>query len=472
VDVQATGGSPTSSSGPEAQTARTLSVHSRTAVKVEKSCPVPNTHSRLRQAHDAWHEALDAYPDPAEFTRRINALIPALRAVTLMMQKELKGADWFESWYAPWRTRMEADPRMRWVVDARNHIEHRGDLDTHSTARVTVLAGAARVPHCDLEVSPLLSPSEVAQQVVLCGLPEDVLRDATLKVERRWVAEGLANHEILDALAHCYGMLATIVVEAHDRSGVQMQTFGGETHGGRHQRSPHPSGRLPCMLVGQEARTAYWHLGEDLEVSVEATQADVDPADIPAIAERYGDLILPSLPEGDAVDQALTFHTWAKQMLAQDGYHVPHAFLLGPGGHATIVRMLPDDQQGKDVMMERLAQEVLHHGSSSVVFTTETWLAPMVPANDPRARVRARDRADRSEALVTYAITREGRARTLLTRFARPRGRIRLESTVDQDGVDMAFLSPLKAVWSQWPDTGDVRARAEGAGSEGRAPRS
>jgi hypothetical protein len=168
----------------------------------------------------------------------------------------------------------------------------------------------------------------------------------------------------------------------------------------------------------------------------------------------------------------MTFHALGKQMLAQDGYHVPHAFLLGPGGHATVVRMLPDDQQGKDVMMERLAQEVLHQGSSSVVFTTETWLAPMVPAHDPRARVRARDRADRSEALVTYAITRTGRARTILTRFARPKGRIRLENTVDQGGVDMAFFSPLRAVWSQWPDTGNKDASTEGPGPGGRAPHS
>jgi hypothetical protein len=58
------------------------------------------------------------------------------------------------------------------------------------------------------------------------------------------------------------------------------------------------------MLVGQEVRTAYWHLREDLEVSVDATRADFDAANLPAIAERYGDLILPSLPEGDAVDQA------------------------------------------------------------------------------------------------------------------------------------------------------------------------
>jgi hypothetical protein len=437
-------------------------------MKVEKSCPIPNTHSRLRQAHDAWHEALDAYSDPAEFTRRINALIPALRAVTLMLQKELNARDWFESWYAPWQNRMKADTTMKWALAARNHIEHRGDLDTQSTARVTVLAGAARVPHSDLEVSPLLSHSQIAQHVVLRGMPEHVRRDATLKVERRWVADGLPDRELLDALAHCYGMLATIIVEAHERCGVQMQTFGGEAHDGPHQRSLHPSGRLPCMLVGLDLRTAYWHLGEDLEVSVDATQAHFDPTDIPAIAERYGDLILPSLPDGDAVDQAMTFHAWGKQMLAQDGYHAPHAFLLGPGGHATVVRMLPDDQQGKDVMMERLAQEVLHQGSSSVVFTTETWLAPMMPAIDPRAQIRARDRADRSEALVTYALTRNGRARTLLTRFTRPKGRVRLQKTVDQDGADMAFFAPLRAVWSQWPDTGDEAASTEGTDPEGR----
>jgi hypothetical protein len=45
-----------------------------------------------------------------------------------------------------------------------------------------------------------------------------------------------ATQEEFDTLAHCYGVLAGLLSEAHERMGVRMQTFGG--------------------------RTAYWHLGE------------------------------------------------------------------------------------------------------------------------------------------------------------------------------------------------------------------
>ncbi len=232
-------------------------------MRIEKSCPIPKSHNRLRQVHDLWHEVEFAYPDADEFVVKLNACIQAARSVTWVLQQEGKRREGFDSWYTSWQDRMRADLRMRWLVEARNTIEKRGDLDTHSVAAVSLALTDGEYPMAELEVPPLMSPAEAARVIKLEDLPERVRRQAVMVVERRWTVPELPADELLDTLGYCYGVLATVVREAHELLGVKMQTFGGETHGGRHQRGPHPSGRLTCMQPTTEMRTAYWHLGAD-----------------------------------------------------------------------------------------------------------------------------------------------------------------------------------------------------------------
>jgi hypothetical protein len=55
-----------------------------------------------------------------------------------VLQKEHVAVPDFEPCYAGWQERMKADPVMRWLVDARNQIVKRGDLETRSTARALI----------------------------------------------------------------------------------------------------------------------------------------------------------------------------------------------------------------------------------------------------------------------------------------------------------------------------------------------
>ena len=57
-------------------------------LRSEKSCPLPVTHTRLHQAHELWHRAADAYPDPEDFVLNLNQLLVTLRQVTFMLQTE------------------------------------------------------------------------------------------------------------------------------------------------------------------------------------------------------------------------------------------------------------------------------------------------------------------------------------------------------------------------------------------------
>jgi hypothetical protein len=78
---------------------------------------------------------------------------------------------------------MKADPLMRWLVDARNQIVKRGDLETRSTARALIRSYGA---------------------IAL--------------TESRRLTKDLPDRELLEARAHCYGILSVIVAEAHERA--------------------------------------------------------------------------------------------------------------------------------------------------------------------------------------------------------------------------------------------------------------
>ena len=379
------GGDPAAS--PRAARLR-VSQHVGVHLRVERSCPLPKTHNRLRQTHDLWHELQAAYPDADEFVTKLNASLTAARSVTFVLQKELSHQPWFDDWYGPWQERMRADPLMRWLVEARNAVEKQGDLDTASVALVSLLLTDDERLLDRLEVPPLASPAEVAQVVKLTELPGRIRDQAVLAVERRWTVPELADGELLDTLAHCYGVLAGLVSEAHERMGVRMQTFGGEEHGARHDRRPHPSGRLPCMLSTAEARTAYWHLGErSLMHHVTKMVERAGPDALEQAAGRYGigggqHGLMPGLSPRH---RAAAMHALGKRMLEVDGFHRTFAWLYRDDKQVAMLVLDPEDQQDKVVKIRRLAQEVQRTGADTVLLTTEAWLAPEVDDEDPRA---------------------------------------------------------------------------------------
>src|SRR5437660_1246 len=107
--------------------------------KLEKSCPLPKTHTRLHHVHELWHRVAADYGDPDAFVVSINAALVALRSVSFMLKKERACIPDFDAWYAPHEAGYRADPLMSWLKDARNYVEKEGDLDLHSRARVNLL---------------------------------------------------------------------------------------------------------------------------------------------------------------------------------------------------------------------------------------------------------------------------------------------------------------------------------------------
>ena len=96
----------------------------------QERCPLPNTHSRLRQAHQLWHQTLAAYDQPEIFRANLNSTIEALRNVTFMLQNEKAVIPDFDVWYAPQQEQLKRDSVVKWLAEARTVVVHRSDLET------------------------------------------------------------------------------------------------------------------------------------------------------------------------------------------------------------------------------------------------------------------------------------------------------------------------------------------------------
>lgn len=133
----------------------------RAKLQVERTCPLTSAHTRLRQAHELWHRTAASYPFPDDFVLNLSQLIVTLRQVTFMLQNQKGKIADFKDWYeVGWRARLKADPLMVWLYDARTTIEHVGDLDIASTAKVSVIADWLDGPYAVFEVPPHVGPKK------------------------------------------------------------------------------------------------------------------------------------------------------------------------------------------------------------------------------------------------------------------------------------------------------------------------
>src|ERR1035437_6089640 len=175
------------------------------------ACPLPKTHRRLADVYAIWHETPGSYPDPELSRRKLNSLLQETRNITWMLQAEKHVMSDFDAWYAPWRLRMAAIEVLKWALAMRNQVVKKGDLETRSIARVSVLAVWDNPPATEIDVPPMAGPAMIAQALTAAGVPQQLLKDAVAVVERRWIVDSLPDREVLDALAECYSVLHQLV---------------------------------------------------------------------------------------------------------------------------------------------------------------------------------------------------------------------------------------------------------------------
>jgi len=422
--------------------------------KIPTSCPIPDTHSRLHQAHRLWHQTQSEYFDPEGFTTNLNATIQALRSITFVLQKEKRAIPDFEEWYEKWRERLEQDPIMKWLIDARNRIEKQGDLSTHSLAITSVLAGwdghiiiAAHV------VNPLTTTNELIKMSEKFELPAEVRRDGVLVIERLWVVQDFADRELLELLAYGYGMLSTLVEDAHQKCGLIMKTVRETASRLKMVSDKHLGGQLPCMVASAENRTLRIHLGLDQVITPAYIAVKADPGKKEEVLARYkateGML---NRREGESlVDWAGRWFDRAKVVLATDGYHVSMATLIMPDGNDEMMALKFDDRQAVYTLMYRLALHVQETGVVALILINEFWTGTK---EDLEKGVRPSESSDRKETLQVQLATAEGQLRTYSAQFCRDKeGHITFEETQIYDSTPSehwGYLEPIHQVWKRW----------------------
>lgn len=417
----------------------------------EGHCPLQAVHNRLNAVHEFWHQALNAYPDPDGFRTYLNACIQELRNVTFVLQKNKKLIPGFDSWYGPWQEKMKTDTVLRWSVGARNRIVKEGDLATASTARVAVIKDYGEPPILDVNVPPLQTTEEIATNIAHEAIPET--EEGLLRVERRWVAENLPDRELLDALAHAYGVLSQLVEDAHAQAGVTgARTFVREKDGElRPFTGPteHLAGRLPCMVLTVQHRTVWIDLKTKDILIPTASQLPPQPPEIAKeLSERYrvsmDDLVTAERSEG-VRGVAEFFFELARVMLKTDGYHIPMAFLILPNGDMQQCVIPAASVTEQRLVWTRMAEEVERIGATAVISISETWGAPYDSEHPNRPPAAS---PSRFEGLELAVLSLAGDEFIFVCRFERADGGIELGDTEEVSG-SAAFLDPVRRVWER-----------------------
>lgn len=343
-----------------------------------------------------------------------------------MLQKEKRQVPGFDEWYGEWQDRMKADAVLLWLDDARTRVFHKGDLEVNSTAQIRIRDewAPAKVLATD-EVSPFDSTERLAKGLAAAfveGLRERTGADPPefliLEVERRWVERELPDWELMDALAHAYGVMATIVAEAHGRAGARYES-SDLTHGEpEFIEVSHLAGRLPCMVTASDQRTAMVKLSSGELMRPEylpLPEMTYDDAEA-----RYGLGRIDRAASGDPFDLAAMYMEIARRALLVDGEVVPVTFLFGPNGREQLAHVAKDRAE-KFLVWDYVARRVEATGATAVVSVGESW-SYRVPEDELEAMIL---RPQRGEQVIVTAASQDGRYRMWTMPFSRsPAGRI------------------------------------------------
>jgi hypothetical protein len=421
------------------------------------SCPIASAHKRMEDAHHLWHEALEAYNNPEDFRVKLNGCITTLRTVTWLIQKTKPNIPEFDSWYKPWQEKMRKDPIMRWLVNARNKIEKEGDLDTKSSALVSVCSSRFSSSVLELTMDPFKPTSEIAREIA--GSPDveiGLKRNGALRVERRWLANNLPEVELLDALSHVYGFLNSLISSAHSQIGLQETCVMRLSEKGQPEKvleTKHLKGRLPCMVGVAEDRAIWVNLsnGNFRDVLRLPLEIKKEKKDLNYAAKRYSPKDFSFGAEGlkpSWQEMARNFMEMAKRVLQKDHFHDTFIFLKLPNGEVEINEVEIAEPGDWSVFWNKLAAKMEQNGASGLIVISEIWIAPFDPHN-PYAN--AAYSSERNEALRVVAAEANGKEISWITVFKREGTEIKFDETKETIGIlkENSFLEPIRKVWTK-----------------------
>jgi hypothetical protein len=433
------------------------------------ACPLSAVDRRLDDVHQQWHQAEDAYFDPERFRIAIQTTIQTLRTVTFILQNRKDDIPDFDVWYSGWQERLRADPLMRWMVDARNKIQKRGDLEVHSFVRAEIIASYLNEgPSIELPARLFDDPQRLIDSIPAGTLREHIRNHGTLRIQRRWIENTLPDCELLDAVAIAYGRISTLVYDAHRQMGLhEPVTTDMET--GRHYGGGARNGRLPCMIGHAEARSLNISLADGQVLQFEHVAKEIDRNDAEKAAERYGGAHKAMLGPDDAKEEeiAASLFRTARNVFLKDGYHESIFFLFKERKVVHLFAMRAEEHGQKYLLMRTLAHEVTKYGADCVMGLSEAWLAP---ADLLKPYLRAADSSQREEALTATLVTKNGNPIQLTAKIRRDGEGLALDETIVNRDAALFSFAPVYEAWERPIPDEWLKAVEELASARGRPP--
>jgi hypothetical protein len=304
-----------------------------------------------------WHEALSTYFYPDRFRIAMQNCITAARSVTFILQNQKGVIAGFDEWYAPWQSLFVGDPIMRWAVKARNKIEKEGDLDTLSQMRVELIVAYAGNPVTNWTTPGInWSIDQIRRSIPATLLSPHVINNGVLSVERRWVDLEMPDIEVLDALAHVYGQLASLIVNLHHHLDVPIPEHHPNL--GEHLLlNLREDGRLPSMQHPLEDRAIYIAVKDGSILGYRREFAHTD-SDTKKVQRRYRNF-RPArrLTESSTLmEVAQVYFDMARAVMVRDGYHVSMFIPLKGARQIGLVVAPPQNRADKYLLMRDMAR--------------------------------------------------------------------------------------------------------------------
>jgi hypothetical protein len=419
-----------------------------TGEEIAQECPMPSAHRRLMDGHAQWHRLHENYFDPHGFRIMLNALVPNLRNVTWLLQKQKKELAGFDQWYPRFQQQSGNSEIMRWVVKSRNRITKEADLELHSELQIVwqqnwlqrVLGASAKFP-------PRMSVREILDDVVRRYRPPG----GTVTVRRRWVDAALPEWELLDATGEAYAQLAALLAEGHRAAGVQVCDLSAREEECVTAHLSSSGTRPHCMLVAKDDLEAHFDVLKGVQIESYNLTIERDKDGTRLATERYGQQ--PEPHPGDPIASVPWHMANARRLMEKDGFHTMFVFLYRGETMVQFGHLDFDSQGTKILSFEKLANQVNALKADGVVVTSESWFAKPTRTEQKLGTVLIppRDRLDRLEALTVYAATRDGRRAGQMSLVTR--GPARQTTCSDPQDAEYAVEHTLAPVLRMWEET-------------------
>ncbi len=332
---------------------------------------------RLRDLSQLLKNCESTYFDPDLFRQNTNQFLQTSRTVTFIVQKNKASIPNFDAWYKPnvidaWGN----DKIMTWAKNARNVIEKEGDLDMGSELRTSLLFSHESSEDMVLSTdrTELLKANlDKLVRRARASLPPGIADGAVLKIERRWVANSLADHELGQALIYIYGRMHKICETLSGHLGYKLDTS-----------IPHP---IALGSIAQDpGATRYMRLnkqgvGRSKSFFVSRDKDYAAPSEILELAKE-----VKSSPKPTSLKEVHDLHTkMARITFEVNGNHVPMLFLYDDHWkQIDFISTAFTHQSDKFIFWRTIAERAASLRASALIWTSEVWIRDMKdPLNLP-----------------------------------------------------------------------------------------